>query len=77
MRCVSEDSYLTTCCSVTNEEVFLKINEENIAKKSEIKVGDRSGGFIEVFEGIIKGEKIVAEGLKKVRPNGKIKPIIK
>ena len=67
-----------TSVLVEGDKVYIyKINEENIAKKSEIKVGDRSGGFIEVFEGIIKGEKIVAEGLKKVRPNGKIKPIIK
>ena len=67
-----------TSVLVEGDKVYIyKVNDENIAKKSEIKVGDRSEGFIEVFEGIIKGEKIVAEGLKKVRPNGKIKPILK
>jgi membrane fusion protein (multidrug efflux system) len=67
-----------TSVLVEGDKIYIyKVNNEDIAKKSEIKVGDRSEGFIEVFEGIIKGEKIVAEGLKKVRPNGKIKPILK
>ena len=67
-----------TSVLVEGDKIYIyKVNNEDIAKKSEIKVGDRSEGFIEVFEGIIKGEKIVAEGLKKVRPNSKIKPILK
>ena len=33
--------------------------------------------FIEVISGLNEGETIVAEGLKKVRPKGKIKPIKK
>ena len=67
-----------TSVLVEGDKIYIyKVNNEDIAKKSEIKVGDRSEGFIEVFEGITEGEKIVAEGLKKVRPNGKIKPILK
>ena len=67
-----------TSVLVEGDKIYIyKVNNEDIAKKSEIKAGDRSEGFIEVFEGITKGEKIVAEGLKKVRPNGKIKPILK
>ena len=50
---------------------------KNIDSKSEIKIGDRLEGYIEVFDGIKEGEQIVAEGLKKVRPNGKINPILK
>ena len=67
-----------TSVLVEGDKVYIyKVNEKDIANKSEIKVGERSEGFIEVFEGIKEGEKIVAEGLKKVRPNGKINPILK
>jgi membrane fusion protein, multidrug efflux system len=54
-----------------------KVSNENIANKIEIKIGIRDGGFIEVITGLNEGDNIVAEGLKKVRPKGKIKPIKK
>ena len=54
-----------------------KINKENIANKTEIKTGIRTDKSIEIISGLTKGDIIVAEGLKKVRPRGKIKPIKK
>jgi membrane fusion protein (multidrug efflux system) len=54
-----------------------KINNENIANKTEVKIGLRSNKNIEIISGLTKGDIIVAEGLKKVRPRGKIKPINK
>ena len=54
-----------------------KINDENIANKTEVKTGIRDNKNIEIISGLSKGEIIVAEGLKKVRPRGKIKPITK
>jgi membrane fusion protein, multidrug efflux system len=54
-----------------------KVSEKNITSKTEIKIGIRDGGYVEVLSGLIEGENIVAEGLKKVRPNGEIKPIKK
>ena len=60
-----------------NKVYIYKVNKENITKKAEIKIGTRSEGYLEVVSGLIEGETIVAEGLKKVRPNGKIKPIKK
>ncbi len=53
-----------------------KINEENVAYKTEIKTGIRNNKSIEIISGLTEGDIIVAEGLKKVRPGGKIKPII-
>ena len=53
------------------------INDENIANKTEVKTGLRSNENIEIISGLAEGDIIVAEGLKKVRPNGKIKPINK
>ena len=47
------------------------------SKRTEIKIGTRNQGYLEVTSGLNEGETVVAEGLKKVRPNGKIKPIKK
>ncbi|MDA7713561.1 efflux RND transporter periplasmic adaptor subunit [Candidatus Pelagibacter sp.] len=54
-----------------------KVSEDNIANKIEIEIGIRNNGFIEIVSGLNEGEIIVAEGLKKVRPKGEIKPIKK
>jgi membrane fusion protein (multidrug efflux system) len=54
-----------------------KIDNEDIANKTEVKTGLRSDKNIEIISGLNKGDIIVAEGLKKVRPRGKIKPINK
>ena len=54
-----------------------KINGSNIANKTEVKTGLRSNRNIEIISGLNEGETVVAEGLKKVRPKGKIKPITK
>jgi len=54
-----------------------KINNENIANKTEVKTGLRGDKNIEIIFGLSEGDLIVAEGLKKVRPRGKIKPINK
>ena len=52
-----------------------KINDENIANKIEVKTGLRSEKNIEIVSGLAQGDIIVAEGLRKVRPKGKVKPI--
>ena len=54
-----------------------KINDENIANKTEVTTGIRNDKSIEIISGLTQGDIIVAEGLKKVRPRGKIKPINK
>ena len=53
------------------------INSESIANKTEVKTGLRDDKNIEIISGLNIGDIIVAEGLKKVRPRGKIKPINK
>ena len=54
-----------------------KVNNEDIVNKIEVKAGLRSDKNIEIISGLTEGDIIVAEGLKKVRPRGKIKPINK
>ena len=67
-----------TSVMVEGDKAYIyKVDDANKTKKEEIKIGDRSKGYIEVIEGLNEEEKIVAEGLKKVRPNAEIKPIIK
>ena len=51
------------------------VSDGNIANKTEIEIGLRGKGRVEILSGINEGDLIVAEGLKKVRPRGKIKPI--
>ena len=60
-----------------NKAYVYKISESNIAQQTEIKIGIRNQGYVEVTSGLNKEDIIAAEGLKKVRPNGKIKPINK
>jgi len=60
-----------------NKTFVYKIIANNMTKKIEIKTGVRDKGNLEIVSGLSQGDKIVAEGLTKVRPNMKIKPIIK
>ena len=80
---VSVKFNLRTSLSVPDTSVMIegdksyvyKINEENIANKTEVTTGLRGDKNIEIISGLNEGDIIVAEGLKKVRPRGKIKPI--
>ena len=60
-----------------NKTHVYKVAEDDVANKTEVVIGIRDSGFIEVVSGLTNGDNIVAEGLKKVRPRGKIKPIKK
>ena len=51
------------------------VSDENITNKTEVQIGLRGNSKVEILSGINEGDQIVAEGLKKVRPRGKIKPI--
>ena len=67
-----------TSIMLEGDKIYVyKVSEKNITDKTEIKIGIRNGGYVEVLSGLNEGENIVAEGLKKVRPRGKIKPIKK
>ena len=65
-----------TSLLMEGDKVYVyKVNKENIVKKIEIEIGLRKQGLVEVKSGLVNGDTVVAEGLKKTRPNGKIKPI--
>ena len=52
-----------------------KVDKENTVKKVPVEIGLRKKGIVEIKSGLKNGDTVVAEGLKKTRPNGKIKPI--
>jgi len=60
-----------------SKKFIYKIIENDIIKKTEIETGVRDKGNLEVLSGLNEGEKVIAEGLIKVRPGMKVKPIIK
>ena len=60
-----------------SKKFIYKIVENNVIKKIEVEIGVRSLGNLEVTSGLAEGDKIIAEGLTKVRPGMKVKPIIK
>ena len=60
-----------------NKKFVYKVLENNTVQKIEVTTGTRNKGKIELLSGLVNGNKVVAEGLTKVRPRIKIKPIIK
>ena len=67
---------LDTSVMMEGEKVFVyTVSEDNIVNKKEIEIGLRDQGNVEILSGLNLGDTIVAEGLKKIFPRGKIKPI--
>ena len=67
-----------TSVMMEGEKAYVyKVSKENITNKIEIKIGTRQESNIEVLSGLNIGDIIVAEGLKKVYPRSKVKPIEK
>ena len=60
-----------------SKKFVYKLIENNNIKKVEIETGVRNKGCLEVLSGVYVGDNIIAEGLTKVRPGMKVKPIIK
>ena len=60
-----------------SKKFIYKIAENNMIKKTEIETGVRHMGNIEILKGLNEDDKIIAEGLTKVRPGMKVKPIVK
>jgi len=60
-----------------SKKFVYKIIKDNIIKKTEVETGIRNIGNLEILSGLIEGDKVIAEGLTKVRPGMKVKPIIK
>ena len=67
-----------TSVMIEGDKSFVyKITDKNIVNKVEVSTGIRSNKNIEIISGLEEGDIIVAEGLRKIRPQGKVKPINK
>ena len=65
-----------TSVMMEGEKAFIyTVSKDNIVNKINIEIGIRQEGSIEILSGLNIGDMIVAEGLKKVFPRSKIKPI--
>ena len=60
-----------------SKKFIYKMIENNMIKKIEVETGVRNKGNLEILDGLNEGDKIIAEGLTKVRPGMKVKPITK
>ena len=60
-----------------SKKFIYKIIENNMIKKIEVETGVRIKGNLEILSGLNEGDKIIAEGLTKVRQGMKVKPITK
>ena len=52
-----------------------KVLEDNTIEKIEVKIGKRNYGKVSILGGLSEGDKIVKEGISKVRDKIKIKII--
>jgi len=50
------------------------IDGQQTAQLRPVKTGVRLAGAVEIIEGLKAGERVVAEGVQKVRPGGKVTP---
>ena len=65
-----------TSVMMEGDKAFIyTVSKDNVANKINIVIGIRQEGSIEILSGLNIGDIIVAEGLKKVFPRSKIKPI--
>ena len=49
------------------------VDPQDTAQIRPVKLGVRLAGLVEIVDGLQPGERVVAEGLQKVRPGGKVK----
>ena len=59
-----------------NKKFIYKLVDNHMIENIEVKTGIRSEGNLEILDGLNIGDKVIAEGLTKVRPGIKVKPII-
>ena len=59
--------------TIQGKKSFVFIVNNETAEKREVKIGKRNFGKISILSGIAEGEKVVSEGISKVRNKSKVK----
>jgi membrane fusion protein (multidrug efflux system) len=55
-------------------KTVMVVDAQNKVQLRTIKVGDRADTYLIVLEGLEPGERVIIEGMQKVRPGGEVKP---
>jgi len=50
------------------------VNDKDVAQQRRIKLGQSSAGTAAVIDGLKEGERVIVEGLQRVRPNAPVSP---
>ena len=61
--------------TIQGNTAFVYIVNDETAEKKDIKIGKRNFGKVSVLSGISEGDKVISEGVSKVRNKSKIKVI--
>lgn len=56
-----------------DRNIIYIVDKDDAAQVRPVKIGLRQAGLVEIVSGLEPGERVVAEGLQKVRPGGKVK----
>lgn len=59
---------------IRNEFLVFKVNEENIVERTEVEIGRRQPGWVEILGGIEEGDIIVREGVVRLRDGLPVAP---
>ena len=51
------------------------VGDDDVAKQTTVKVGRRRVGFLEILEGVDEGQRVVVEGLVRVRNGAKVQVV--
>jgi len=55
--------------------VIYVVDENDTAQVRQVKLGIRAAGLVEIVSGLQGGERVVVEGIQKIRPGGKVKAV--
>lgn len=54
--------------------IIYVLDQDDAAQIRPVKIGIRQAGVVEIINGLKPGERVVAEGIQKIRPGAKVKP---
>jgi len=61
--------------TIQGKSAFVYIINDNTAERKNIKIGKRNFGKVSVISGVSEGDKVVSEGVSKIRNKAKVKII--
>lgn len=64
----------TSVVPIRNEFIVFKVNDENVVERTNIEIGRRQPGWVEVLSGLGEGDVIVKEGVVRLRDGLPVSP---